>query len=241
MRENTQTISPYGQRLTAPADGISVTGEAVRRASPDAAEFLIEISASATTAAQALRDHQTRSSQIAQSLTQLGVQPADLETISVNIYSMYRPLVPAMPQLAAVSSEGQFNPFELQYGAYNARSAVRVHVRDKARVGEVVDAAARSGATIVGAFAMRMSDDASARKAALEAAGRDARAKAESMAAALGKTLGEPVAIAEEMIVSNGTYMALRAAMPLAFGAAAPQSAGELEFYARVSARFSFQ
>jgi uncharacterized protein YggE len=174
-------------------------------------------------------------------LTQTGVQPADLETISLNIYSMYRPMVPAMPQITGVGSEGQFNPFELQYGAYNARSAVRVHVRDKARVGEVVDAAARSGATIVGAFAMRMSDDASARKAALEAAGRDARAKAESMAAAVGKTLGEPVAIAEEMIVSNGTYMALRAAMPLAFGAAAPQIAGELEFYARVSARFSFQ
>jgi hypothetical protein len=30
----------------------------------------------------------------------------------------------------------------------------------------------------------------------------------------------------------------MRAAMPLAFGAGAPQTAGELEYYARVSARF---
>ena len=101
-----------------------------------------------------------------------------------------------------------------------------------------MDAAVKGGAGILGAFALRVSDDSAARRAALEAAGRDARAKAETLASATGKQLGDPLAITEEIVASNGTYMALRAAQPFAFGAGAPQTAGELEYYARVSARF---
>jgi len=106
-------------------------------------------------------------------------------------------------------------------------------------VGEAADAASKSGATILGAFCLRTSDEAQARRTALEAAGKDARAKAETLAQATGKQLGDAISIAEEVVASNGTYMALRAAMPFAFGAGAPQTAGELEYYARVSARFA--
>jgi len=114
-------------------------------------------------------------------------------------------------------------------------------VREAARTGEIVDAAARAGATIAAAFSFRVSDEAAAQRAALEAAGKDARAKAETLAAATGRQLGEPVAITEGIVVSNGAYAALRSAMPFAFGAGAPQVAGELEYYARVSASFRFQ
>lgn len=264
MRENTQTMSPFGLRTEAPVDGITVTGEAVRRVTPESAEFLIEITTSAPTAAQALRDNHARTRQVAQAIGLLGVQSAEIQTISLNVYNLYSPLMQILPQAlpqalpgygGAMPQAGQvgfapqasgspaqpelsFSPFDLQYGAYYARNTVRVNVRDVGRVGEVVDAAAKSGATVLGAFALRVSDEAAARRAALEAAGRDARAKAETLAGAAGKQLGDAVAIAEEIVATNGTYMALRASLPFAFGAGAPQTAGELEYYARVSARF---
>ena len=130
---------------------------------------------------------------------------------------------------------------DVQFGAYHARNMLRLTVREPARVGEVVDTAARAGAAIVGAFSFRVTDEAGARRAALEAAGRDARAKADALAAAAGKKVGEPVGIAEDLVATNGNYAAIRSMLPLAFGAGAPLAIGELEYYARVSASFRFQ
>ena len=253
MRENTQLMPPFSLRTEAPLDGISVTGEAVKRVNPESAEFLLEITTNAPTAAQSLRDNQTKTRMVIQAVGSLGVQPADIQTISLNVHNLYSPLglhgfgVP--PQIGAVGFAPHgpgapqqpevFSPYDLQYGAYYTRNTVRVTVREVARVGEVADAAVKTGANILGAFALRAADDSAARRSALEAAGRDARAKAETLAAATGKQLGDALAITEEIVASNGTYMALRAAMPFAFGAGAPQTAGELEYYARVSARFS--
>ncbi len=75
----------------------------------------------------------------------------------------------------------------------------------------------------------------------MEAAGKDARSKAETLATAAGKQLGDPVSITEEIVASNGVYSAMRAQMPWAFGANMPAVAGELEYYARVTASFRFQ
>lgn len=238
-----------------PAEGITVTGEAVRRVSPESAEFLIEITSTAPTAAQALRDNQAKFTQVAQALHSVGVQGHDIQTISQNILNMYTPMMQtlppySMPQVAqsgypqaGYAAMGLAVPLqpELQLGSFQSRNIVRVQVREIARAGEVLDAATRSGAVITGTFQVRTSDEANARRSVLEAAGKDARSKAEALASAAGKQLGDAIAIAEELIASNGTYTALRNAMPLAFGAGAPQGAGELEYYARVSASFRLQ
>jgi len=260
VRENLQTNSPAGFRTQSVSDGITVTGEAMRRVSPEAADFLIEITTSAPSAAQSMRENHARTQQIAHALAPLSVQPADLQSISLHVYNLYSPYLPApppmpmLPQFAGPHSavgfvsttqgpgqELQHNPYEIQFGAYQAKNIVRVTVRDANRAGDVVDTAAKNGAVILGGFCMRVGDESSARKTVLEAAAKDARTKAEALANAAGKPIGEPVAITEEIVVSNGTYMALRAAMPFAFGAGTPQTAGEFEYYARVSARFNFQ
>jgi len=256
VRENTQLTSPYRFPEPTLADGVSVTGEAVRRVAPESAEFLLEITTSSPTAAQALRDNKARTAQLMNALGPLGVQAADAQTISFQVLNLYSPLLQGIPgypnvppQLAAVGfspqppgtagqAEVQFNPYDLQLGAYHARNTMRVLVREAGRVGEVADAAVKSGANILGGFCIRAADEAATRRAALEAAAKDARTKAEALASAAGKQLGDPIAVSEDIVASNGTYMALRAANPWAFGAGAPQTAGELEFYARVSARF---
>jgi uncharacterized protein len=240
----------YGMRTETQLEGVAVIGEAVRRVPPESAEFLIEVTASAPTAAQAVRENHAKTMQVMQAVAPLGVQQADIHTISLNVQSVYSPLAHALPAYGGVQQQApSFSPYlggtgvpaEAQYGSYCARNILRVNVREHGRTGEIADAAARAGASILGSFRFRGADEASARRAALEAAGKDARMKAEALAAAAGKQLGEPVAIAEDILASNGTYAALRASMPFAFGAGAPEVAGELEYYARVSANFRFQ
>jgi len=241
-----QTESQNAQR---PSEGVSVIGEAVRAVTPETAEFVIEISGSATTAAQSIRDNQMKSTQIAQAMAPLGVQPADLQTISFNVHNLFSPNVPALnvPQnMQAVNAYSALAPMgvlqpDVQFGSFHARKTLRVRVREIGRIGEIADAAARAGAAVLGGFAFKASDETVARKAALEAAGKDARAKAETLAAAAGRQLGDAVSISEDIIVSNGVYAALRNANPFAFSAGTPQMAGELEYYARVSARFRLQ
>ena len=248
MREDSKTMATYGvqtesQNVQRLPEGVVVTGEAVRGIPADTAEFLIEITASGTTATHALRDNQVKSTQVAQALSGLNVQPADLQTISLNVYNLYAPAISALPGYGAMQQIGQaaFAMPEVQLGSYHARKTVRVNVRDTARVGEVADAAVRAGATLIGTFNFRPADEAAARRSALEAAGKDARTKAEALASAAGKQLGDPISISEDVIASNGTYAALRNAAPFAFGPGTPQVTGDLEYYARVSARFKFQ
>jgi len=253
MREDSK-MSTYGtesQNVQRSVDGVSVIGEAVRGIPAETAEFLIEITASGPTAAQALRDNHTKATQVAQAVAALGVPPPDLQTISFNVYNLYTQGMPSLPPYGAVPQIGQgaFGLYptsatiqpDVQFGSYQSRKTLRVSVREPGRVGEVVDAIVRAGATVAGAFSFRVTDEAAARRAVLEAAAKDAKTKAETLAAAAGKQLGEPVAITEDIIASNGGYTALRSARPFAVGAGAPQMTGDLEYYARVSARFRFQ
>jgi len=230
-------------------DGVMVIGEAVWRVPPERAEFLIEITASAPTAAQALQDNQLKSAQVAQALAPLGVQQADLQTISLNVYNFYTPVLPGLPAYGGLPmiNSGGFPPYgagaapvpaEIQSAAYHARNILRVNVRDPRRLGEIVDAVARAGAVVAGSLSVGAADDAGARRHALEAAGKDARAKAEALAVGVGKQVDDAVAISEDIVASNGVYAALRSAVPFAFGPGAPQLAGELEYYARISASF---
>lgn len=231
-------------------EGVTVIGEAVRRLTPENAEFLVEITASAPNAAQALRDNQSKIAQISQTVAQFGVQSSDIQSLSLNVNSLYAPLLQGYGPAPQIGPAG-FQSFpagmqpsgqpELQFGAYHAVNVLRVTVREPARVGEVADTIARSGVTVLGGFCFRPSDEGHARRAALDAAGKDAKSKAEALAVSAGRQLGDLVAITEEIIASNGDYAALRAAVPFAFGAGAPRVVGELEFYARVSANFRFQ
>ncbi|PYT26411.1 MAG: hypothetical protein DMG57_21620 [Acidobacteria bacterium] len=210
---------------------------------------MIEITASAPTAAQALHDNQLKSAQVAQAVAPLGVQQGDLQTISLNVYDLYAPMLPAFPAYGGLPTigSGGFSPYgvgaasvpaEIQSAAYHARNMLRLNVRDPRRLGEIVDAAARAGAVIVGSLSVGVSDEAGARTHALEAAGKDARAKAEALAVSAGKQVDDAIAIAEDIVASNGVYTALRSVVPFALGAGAPEVAGELEYYARVSASF---
>jgi len=238
MSTTTQAMDVHTARARG-AEGITVIGEAVRRVAPDQAEFLMEITATGSSATQALRDNQAKTAQVTQAVSGLGVQQADMQTISLNVFNVFSPIAQALP---AYSQMPQLSPGmpDVQFGSCQAKAILRVNVREASRVGEVLDTAARAGA-LVSPFSFKAPDEAVARRNALEAAGKDARAKAEALAGSAGRKIGEAISITEEIIASNGMYTALRSAYPFTFGAGSPQVAGELEYYARVSASFRFQ
>jgi uncharacterized protein YggE len=252
LREEMQmTPARAGQAQTHAMEGVAVMGEAVRRVTPESTEFLIEIAATGQTAAQALQNHQAKTTQNSQTVAPLGVQRTDFQTVSMNVVNSYGTLTQTLPPYGAPPqlAPAGFSVFgsavtglqpELQFGSYQARSLLRVNVREAARAGEIVDALTKAGGALVGGFSFHAADESAARKAALEAAGRDARAKAEALATAAGKEIGDPLAVCEDVVASNGVYSALRAQAPLAFGAGAPAMAGELEYYARVTASYRF-
>jgi len=243
-------MSSYAMRADAQQiEGITVFGEAVRRILPERAEFLVEVTSSAGSMAQAIRDGQVKTVQITQALTPLGVQPADVQTVSFKVHNIYTPVVSALPGYGNLPQigAGAFTPYglggpsDVQLGSYCARNILRINVREAARAGEVADAAARAGATVLSGLNFRAADETNARRTALEAAGKDARQKAEALASAAGKQVGDLVTITEDIQASNGAYTALRASMAFAPSQGMPDFAGELEYYARVSATYRVQ
>jgi len=241
----------YGRTDSAQIEGVTVIGEAVRTVMPERAEFFIEVTATAQTAAHAIRDNHAKTTQIVQALGSLGVTHADMQAISQQVHSLYSPIMPSLAPYAGMTQigTGGFSPYgtasgvqtEIQFGAYQARHLIRVSVREPGRVGEIADTAVRAGATACGAFSFHAADEGGARRAVLETAGKDAKLKAEALAAVAGKQVGDPLTITEDIVASNGTLAALRAAAPFAFGAAAPEVAGELQYYARVTATFRLE
>src|SRR5215831_13447975 len=80
----TETQTSLAQR-TGPLEGITVVGEAVRRLTPEHAEFLIEVTSSGSNAAQVLRESHNKTHQVSQALAPVGVQGADVHSISMNV------------------------------------------------------------------------------------------------------------------------------------------------------------
>jgi uncharacterized protein YggE len=244
-------------------ESVAVVGEAVRRVAPESAEFLIEVTVTSASVAEALRDHTATLQQLATASGSVGVQASDLQTISVNVYNLFSPSFPGLPSLGAYGATQQIGPTglnpvgggtpgsqpgiyntrpDVQFGSYQVRGLIRVVVRELGRVGEIVQAAIRAGAIPVGSLTFRGSDESNAHKAALEAAGADAKLKAETLARSMGKNIGDAVTVTEDILLSNGAYGALRSTMPGIFGSGAvPDVIGELEYYARVSATFRLQ
>src|SRR5437870_5303321 len=97
LGEEIKVTASHGSRAQTQVEGVTVIGEAVWRVPPERAEFLIQITTSAPTAAQALHDNQLKTGQVAHAVAPLGVQQADLQTISLNVYNLYTPVMQALP------------------------------------------------------------------------------------------------------------------------------------------------
>jgi uncharacterized protein YggE len=157
---------------------ITVTGTATITADPDEAVVTLGVRTQADRA-QAAMDQNTREmNEVLQALRDLGLGDDDLATSLIELNPRY-------------SNDGT------AIVGYDAANQVEVTVRDLALVGRVLDTGVDHGANVAGGIRFRLSDGNAGEDRALADAVTDARAKAETMAAAAEAGIGEPITIVE--------------------------------------------
>lgn len=118
---------------------------------------------------------------------------------------------------------------------YRARNVLTVRLDDVEKVGPLVDAVTDAGATNVDSISFGLKDEKPARRAALVEAVKDARDKAEALAAGLGLRIGDVYSVDEGGGPIVRPYDAPMLNMRMA---KTPVMAGEVTLNASVTVRF---
>src|SRR5262245_21373344 len=180
-------------------EGLTVTGEATRNATPEMVEVCFEVHGAGPNAPMALQDTVIRAGHISQALIASGIDQADIQagipTLWTILQSAGPALSPGLPLLPPVfPGQGiipQFmpaGPEGLQLTGYRALNSIQVMVRDASRLGECIEAATRAGAILSSSgFLFRLRDERALRNTLLEEAVRQARDSADALASSLGK------------------------------------------------------
>ncbi len=163
---------------------ITVTGTGEIQVPADMAVVSLGVTATDKDVLKAQKQANQAIADIREALLDLGIKEEDINTDYINIYARYD------------YSEGA----EVLAG-YNASSTLAIRVTDMEQVGEVIDTAFGAGANTLNGINFSATDTEEAKAKALEAAVKDARKKAEVLAAAADlKILGI------EDITEGGTY-----------------------------------
>lgn len=207
-----------------PPRTLSVNANASVQRTPDRAVVRLAVETIAPTAEEATDRNAQAMERMLAAVRGLGVPSEDIQTQRVSLHPRYdRSRDEPTPEIVA----------------YQAVNQVIATLDDVTQVGAVVDAAVRAGANRILGIGFELSDPETAYHEALQLAVQKARREAETLAAALGESLGPA------MQVSTGGYSApmMRAPAPQpemmmradAAAAAPPVEPGELDVNAFVS------
>jgi uncharacterized protein len=158
-------------------EGITITGVGHVDTVPDEAEFSLGITTNGRTAREALTANSTRMRRLIAALKAAGVDERDIKTQNVSVGPDYR--------------EGP------ESSGFSAQNSVSVTIHDLDRAGAVLEAASQAGANNVYGPSLSRSDRESLEAKALENAVKNARKRAEALAAAAEVRLGRVTAIVE--------------------------------------------
>lgn len=210
-------FQPVGAH-SAPADtssgGITVLGTGFTNVTPDRASFAFGTVSQAATASAALAASSQSVARVIAALKKAGVAQADIQT-------------------AEVSLSPRMNNNGDDIVGYTASNTVTATIKKIGDAGDVVDAAVGAGANQVSGPNLLASDQDAAYRNALKSAVAQARAKAETLAAAANGTLGTITS----MVEGGGAIP-----MPLAAGAkdsSVPIEPGTQKIEATVSVTFA--
>jgi len=244
--------------MRAAVEGLTVVGEAAHDVSPEMIELGFEIHSVGITAAMAVQENVAKAKHIGQALGTIGKSETELKNGNVDVMPILQlpnPPLSMMPnplQLQSAFVTGSANvaamptlPESPNLIGYRAVSSIKIALRDANRAGEVVDIVTRAGAITNGSVRLLLQDEAAIERNLLEEAVRRAREKATVLAAAVGKTPGNPISIAEEVTAyqpqqpyGNGRHNTLL----MAGGNLRPPFInGQLTFCARVSVVYALQ
>lgn len=211
--------------VTATIPSITVTGESELTVAPDMATLQLGIeirgkeSAEAALAAQA-----DAMKNISDAMLGLGIEEKDIQTSNFQIYPDYK-----------YDSNGNITGKP----TYTVSNMLTVNINDIDMIGRVIDGAAAAGATNTYGLSFGLKDQRAKEAEALSAAMENARERADILAQAAGKKVGDVVLLSDGTQMSEQPLAAEKARS--ATGAAMDAgyiSTGSLKVYANVSVRF---
>ncbi|MEP7360626.1 MAG: SIMPL domain-containing protein [Chloroflexota bacterium] len=171
---------------TSPTDGsnpaehtISVSGSGKVVLAPDVADVSLGVTVQRDKASAARDEAGRIMAAVVAALHGLGIADADIKTTQLYVSPMYN----------YGSSQ--------QISGYQMSNIVSVHVRDLTKLADVIDQSVSAGATDVQGVTFDVSDRAAAEQSARTAAVKDARAHADTLAAAAGVTITGVQSISE--------------------------------------------
>lgn len=165
-----------------PPRTISVTGTGRVAVRPDLADLRLGVTLTAKTVESARTANGRAMTAVIENLKARGIAGADIQTANLSLSPAYD------------YSRDQSPPRLIGYTYTNT---VAVTIRDIALLGPAIDGATEAGATSLDSIAFRVEDPSGAERQAREAAVADARAKAETLAAAAGVSIAGVAAISE--------------------------------------------
>lgn len=164
---------------------MSVSGRGEVYLIPDIAYINIGTRSEALDVATALADNNKQAKSISAVLSEMGIDPLDIQTTAFNVYPYQNYGMDGLPM-------------DLKYVVENT---VNVKVRDLNRLGEVLDAVIRSGANQINGISFDVEDRKQAESEARRLAIQDATEKAQELAGLASISLGEVQNIS---VYSNG-------------------------------------
>ncbi|MGH1571401.1 SIMPL domain-containing protein [Methylobacterium sp. P31] len=206
---------------------ISVVGRATETRAPDFAEVNVGIEARGASPAAALDAASKAVSGISAQARALSVPPADIGTAAVTLQAATRPVV----RPGGGTTE--------EPDGYRAGNLVTVRLADMDRLGDLLRQALDSGANRIDAVSFGLRDPDKAESALQVAAARDARARAEALAEALGTRLGPLCTLSTQ---GGAPFPAANRALAAPMAAKVrrvPIEAGTIQMSTEVSATFA--
>jgi uncharacterized protein YggE len=169
---------------------VTVTGEGTALSVPDRATLRFGVVRRDPDPRKAMSDASEASNKLVAALKKAGIAEKDLQTANVNLQAEYSN--PPAGESAKITG-------------YRATLDVVAKARDLKRIGDVIVAASDAGAGSVSGIAFELSEDNPAKYTASADAVKDARKRAEAMAKAAGRSLGEVVTMGEPQ--ASGGYV----------------------------------
>jgi uncharacterized protein YggE len=198
---------------------IRTQGDAVLTVEPDLAEIQIGVQTEDPSAQVAAQKNAERADAVLKALRELLGRDADIKTVGYSVHPVY-----SAPRDGKNVLSG-----------YSATNMIRVKTDRIKRVGEIIDRANKAGANITGGLQFTIKDDAAMRLMALAQASREARAKADAIASALGIKI-KRIVEAEEIEQGPRPFPRGRGFAGVAMEAApTPVEAGTIEIQAAVA------
>ncbi|MEY4093022.1 MAG: hypothetical protein RLZZ53_221 [Acidobacteriota bacterium] len=209
-------FAPAVLAQTAEPPQIIVTGDGAITATPNQARVSIGAESRSKTSKDAQQRNAEVMTAVQQKLAALGVPKDAMRTTAIDL-----------------QPEFDYTNGKQVARGYVARNTIDVRVDDFARLGDVIDVVVSSGATNIHGLRFDVKERAQLEAAALQAAVKDALAKAEAIATGALKAIDRVLRI-EEQFTGGGGPVPMMRELAMAKADATPVAAGEIEIRAQV-------